>query len=253
MTCRGDVSERPQDSARIFCNAYENLTSTALLPRSAPYVLWDDELAGFGCTPVPLGQAQLRGALPAAGQPQAPYQPTIGTYGLHDRAQARADARVVLKRRPRSPVRTRRRNRPARRAAEQRPASVLTVAKLVEQMLTRSAPAPQPPSGCAAGMPQPATSKTPSATSIVSPPRLRLRGRPGRPDAVLRAAWNQAPQPSTHRRMHGAISLMHAGRNHRAWSLPSPRRRHRHYVAAFPRAGAVARRAGADMACRRPA
>ncbi len=64
-------------------------------PHAEPYIVWDDELAGFGCKVFPSGKRsfvvryRLRGSLKR-------YQPTIGTYGALTVAQARAEARVML-------------------------------------------------------------------------------------------------------------------------------------------------------------
>jgi len=62
--------------------------------RAEPYIIWDDELGGFGCKVFPSGKRsfvvryRLRGS-------RKRYQPTIGTYGALTVPQARAQARSI--------------------------------------------------------------------------------------------------------------------------------------------------------------
>jgi hypothetical protein len=187
--------------------------------RAQPYIIWDDELAGFGCKVFPSGRRsfiiryRLRGSLKR-------YQPTIGTYGAMTVAQARVEARVLLNtaklgRDPQAETK-------ARRAAEVASTSALTVTKLVGHYVEALH----------------------AGTAVTK----RLRGRHASPGYlgdtvrhldrfaamyghqaadtvnqidVLRALHNYILQPSTHRRMHGAISRMYAWGRKQAWLPPS--------------------------------
>ncbi len=109
------------------------LTKSAVdraLPRSAPFVLWDDELGGFGCRVFPSGKRSFVVQCRPPGSRKS-IRLTLGTYGLLTVTEARAQARETLAKirlgaDPRAAKR-------ARQVAEAAQASVLTVAALVDQ------------------------------------------------------------------------------------------------------------------------
>ena len=176
--------------------------------RAEPYIVWDDELAGFGCKIFPSGKRsfvvryRLRGSLKR-------YQPTIGTYGALTVAQARAEARVMLNtaklgQDPQA-------ESTARRATETAAASVLTVAKLVEQYGESLR------AGGAVTKRLRGRHATPAYVKDTVLHLGRFATACGAGDAgsitrfdVMRALSGYAKQPSAHRRMHGSISRMYA-------------------------------------------
>lgn len=173
-----------------------------------PYVIWDDELGGFGCKIFPSGKRsfvvryRLRGS-------RKRYQPTLGTYGMLTVAQARAQARTMLTaarfgQDPQAETK-------ARRATETALASALTVSKLVEQYVAALS------AGTAATKRLRGRAPAPGYISDTVLHLNRLAGAYGAQAAnavsrgdVLRLLNDYMPQPSTHRRMHGAISRMYA-------------------------------------------
>ncbi len=65
------------------------------LPRSAPYVLWDDELGGFGCRVFPSGKRSFVVRYRLPGSRKALLM-TLGAYGVLTVAEARGQARETL-------------------------------------------------------------------------------------------------------------------------------------------------------------
>jgi integrase len=173
--------------------------------RAEPYIIWDDELGGFGCKVFPSGKRsfvvryRLRGS-------RKRYQPTIGTYGALTVPQARAQARSMLNatRVGQDPMAEANARRAAKAAAE------MTAADLVEQYVA----------ALRAGT---ANSKRlrrrQASVDYVADTILHLRrfaavcgaqeaARVTRGD-IVRALHDYVRQPSTHRRMHGSISRMY--------------------------------------------
>jgi integrase len=171
-------------------------------PRARQFTLWDDRLGGFGCTVFPSGKRSfvMRYRLPGS---RTRYEKTLGHYGVLTVEEAREMGEQMAR-----SVQTEQRHpmAPAEAAA-----SVLTVARLVEQYVA----------GLRAGT---ATTK-------------RLKGRDAAPgyleDTLLhleRFATAYGPlgaeavtrrdvvallnayvaHPSAHRRLHGAIHRMYA-------------------------------------------
>ncbi len=102
-------------------------------PRAGAYIIWDSDLAGFGCRIFPSGKKSFIAQYRMPGSRRV-IRHTIGPYGLLTVPEARAAARKVLAQAhtgadPQAPKK-------ARQAAEARRASMLTVAALVEQYLT---------------------------------------------------------------------------------------------------------------------
>ena len=177
-------------------------------PRTAPYVLWDDELGGFGCKVFPSGKRsfvvryRLRGS-------RKRYQPTLGAYGALTVAQARAQARVMLSaarlgQDPQAETN-------ARRVAEVTRASVMTLAALVDQYVAALR------AGTAASKRLRDRQASPGYTEDTVLHLNRFAGECSAEAAgsitrsnVVRVLNGYVAQPSTHRRMHGAISRMYA-------------------------------------------
>lgn len=188
------------------------LTKTTIdhaVPKPSPYVLWDSELSGFGCRVFPSGKRSfvLRYRLPGE---RRTFLMALGAYGELTVRQARERARDELAKAridENHPLAARRALRVTKAAAP----TALAVATLAEQYAT----------ALRAGI---ATTK-------------RLRGRQAcdgyledtarhlkrfadaygtrEADSVTRADVvrlldRHIRQPSTHRRMHGAISRMYA-------------------------------------------
>ncbi len=175
---------------------------------AAPYVIWDDELGGFGCKIFPSGKRsfvvryRLRGS-------RKRYQPTLGTYGMLTVAQARAQARAMLTaaRFGQDPQA----ESNARRVREAAQASALTVPKLVTQYvaavnggnatskrLRGRAPAPGYVADTVVQLNR--FTKAHGAQAAAAVTR----------DDVVHLLNDYIRQPATHRRMHGAISRMYA-------------------------------------------
>jgi integrase len=172
--------------------------------RAVPYVIWDDELGGFGCKVFPSGKRsfvvryRLRGS-------RKRYQPTIGTYGVLTVAAARTQARIMLTtarfgQDPQAETKSRRAQ-----------ASALTVAKLVEQYIAALH------AGTAATKRLRGREPAPGYISDCVLHLNRFAGVYGTEPAdtvsrgdVFRLLNDYIRQPSTHRRMHGAITRMYA-------------------------------------------
>jgi integrase len=172
--------------------------------RAEPYILWDDGLGGFGCKVFPSGKRsfvvryRLRGS-------RKRYQPTIGAYGSMTVAEARAKARVMLNaaRAGQDPQA----EAIARRAAE----SGLTVVALAEQYVAALH------SGTAATKRLHGRLATPAYIEDTILHLGRFAAVCGKQVAngvtradVVRVLHQYVRQPSTHRRMHGAISRMYS-------------------------------------------
>jgi integrase len=180
-------------------------------PRDEPYIVWDDELAGFGCKVFPSGRRsfvvryRLRGNLKR-------YQPTIGKYGAKTVAQARAEARVMLNavklgQDPQAEANARR----AAEAAATAQASVLTLAGLVDHYVEALR------AGTAATKRLRGRQASVGYTEDTIRHLTRFATARGGQAAdavtqadVVRVLHDYLRQPSTHRRMHGAISRMYA-------------------------------------------
>ena len=176
--------------------------------RAEPYVLWDDELGGFGCKIFPSGKRsfvvryRLRGS-------RKRYQPTIGAYGRLTVAEARTQARIMLNsarlgQDPQAEAN-------ARRSAEESRASRLTAAKLVDQYVTALH------AGTAASKRLRGRQASNGYLDDTVLQLNRFAKAYGTQDAssitrgdVVRLLNSYIRQPSTHRRMHGAISRMYA-------------------------------------------
>jgi integrase len=186
------------------------LTKTTVdraLPRRTPYVLWDDELGGFGCRVFPSGKRSFIVQYRLPGSRKS-LQVTLGPYGRLTVTEARALGRDALaKARLGEDLKA---GRKAQRATEAAQASVLTVRGLAEQYIA----------ALRAGTAATKRLRGQQASSgYIDDTILHLRrfaeicGNQGaeaitRAD-VVRALHPYARQPSTHRRMHGAISRMY--------------------------------------------
>jgi integrase len=179
-------------------------TIDAALPRAAPFILWDDELGGFGCKVHPTGlrtfivRYRLRGA-------RRLYEVALGKYGLLTVAQARKEARVILAEAAKEGGDPRA-ARKARAAAE----SALTATALVARY-TAALDAGQASTTRLRGRE--------AAPAYVEDSKLQL-GRFATmhgtlaANAVTRADLlllldRYSKQPSVHRRLHGAIRRMY--------------------------------------------
>ena len=65
------------------------------IPTSAPFVLWDDELGGFGCKVHPTGRRSFVVQFRRLGSRRL-YQITLGAYGVLTVTEARREARTLL-------------------------------------------------------------------------------------------------------------------------------------------------------------
>jgi integrase len=108
------------------------LTKTAIdaaAPRAKPFIIWDDELHGFGCIIHPTGRRSLVVQYRLRGSPRS-HRVALGTYGAVTVVQARKRASDVL-------AQARLGHDPKAEAKARRSASgVLTVATLVDAFLT---------------------------------------------------------------------------------------------------------------------
>src|SRR4029077_4262264 len=107
------------------------LTKSAVdraVPRGTPYVLWDDELGGFGCRVFPSGKRSFVVQCRLPGSRKS-LRLTLGAYGLLTVPEARTRAREALAkiRLGTDPQAA----KTARRAEEAARDSMLTVASLV--------------------------------------------------------------------------------------------------------------------------
>jgi len=173
-----------------------------------PYVIWDDELGGFGCKIFPSGKRsfvvryRLRGS-------RKRYQPTLGSYGMLTVAQARAQARTMLTaarfgQDPQAETK-------ARRAIAAAQAATLTVNKLVEQYIAALA------AGTTASKRLRGRQAAPKYISDTMLHLNRLAEAYGAQAAdtvsrgdVVRLLQDYVRAPSTHRHLHGAINRMYA-------------------------------------------
>jgi integrase len=107
------------------------LTKTAIdaaAPRATPFLIWDDELAGFGCIVHPTGRRSFVVQYRLRGSPRS-HRVALGAYGAVTVAQARKRASDVL-------AQARLGHDPKAEAETRRNAqSVLTVATLVDEFL----------------------------------------------------------------------------------------------------------------------
>jgi integrase len=186
------------------------LTKTAVdraPPRRAPYVLWDDELGGFGCRVFPSGKRSFIVQYRLPGSRKS-LQVTLGPYGRLTVAEARALGRDALaKARLGGDLNA---GRKARQATEAAQAPVLTVRGLAEEYI----------GALRAGTAATKRLRGREASSgYIEDTILHLRRFASvcgnlwaeaitRVD-VMRVLHLYARQPSTHRRMHGAISRMY--------------------------------------------
>jgi integrase len=185
-------------------------------PSDAAHVLWDDELAGFGCRVHPTGKRSFVVSYRLPGDRRMIWV-TLGTYGVLTVAEARIKAREVLKdaRLGIDPQNGRK-----ERQAE---AEALSVGGLVERYLKE----------LRAGAVITSRSKgRPATAAYIADTALhlgRFAAAVGKRAAktldrsdVVEALSAYASQPSVHRRMHGAIHRLYEWAQHRALVQNAP-------------------------------
>ena len=116
-------------------------------PQTAPYIVWDGDLAGFGCRIFPSGKKSFIAQYRMPGNRRAILQ-TLGRYGLLTVPEARAAARKTLAQAHTGtdPLIAKKQ----RRAAEATRAAMLTVGSWSNSISQRCAPAPRTASVCKA-------------------------------------------------------------------------------------------------------
>jgi integrase len=170
-------------------------------PSPAPFVLWDDELGGFGCKVHPTGRRSFVVQYRRPGSRRL-YQVTLGAYGVLTVTEARNQARKLL-----AAVRLGGDPLADRKAST----AALTVDELVEQYVT----------ALKAGMTSSKRLHGRTASAGYLADTLlhleRFAGAYGRRTAasivradVLALLNRHAGQPAVQRRMHGAIRRMYA-------------------------------------------
>jgi integrase len=188
------------------------LTKSAIdraAPKQAPYVMWDSSVVGFGCRIFPSGKRSfvITYRLPGG---RRTHQMSLGSYGVLTLAKARALASAELakvKMGEQHPLAARR----DRQAAEAAQAGALTVAKLVEQYTaalragTASSKRLRGRQACDGYLEDTALHLKRFADAYGA----READSITRGD-VVRLLNDYVRQPSTHRRMHGAIRRMYA-------------------------------------------
>jgi integrase len=185
-------------------------------PGDTAYVLWDDELAGFGCRVHPTGRRSFVVSYRLPGDRRMIWV-TLGIYGVLTVAEARVKAREVLKdaRLGIDPQDSRK----ARRVE----AEAFTVGELVERYLKE----------LRAGAVITSRSKgRPATAAYIADTALhlgRFAAALGRRVAmtldrsdVAGALAPYAGQPSVHRRMHGAIHRLYDWAQHRGLVRNAP-------------------------------